>query len=183
MIKCLTQNLFLVADRQSTFYSTYTAILGDDGINHFLFKPDAKSKCFPIRKSWDTPWGNTVEWRTGNKFQIFFSHLSFVSCIQLLGHCLICEWKMFSYHLFWNTTTKVRILTQSSVQPTPHVKGSSPLHVHNTNGSIHSIFRKLPCLPWPDYVIIPFWPVSLAKTTEWNLTLKTREIYMWWHDL
>lgn len=74
----------------------------------------------------------------------YSSHLSFVSCIQLLGHCLTYEWKMFSYLLFWNKTTKVRILTQLSLQPALQVRGSSPLDVHNTNGTIHSRFGKWP---------------------------------------
>lgn len=121
--------------------------------------PSAFPSGRPERHSGATLWSEEL----GINFQIFFSHLSFVSCIQLLGHCLTCEWKMFSYHLFWNTTVKVRILTQPSVQSAPHVRGSSSFHVHNTNGSIQSTFRKLPCVPQPDYVIIPFWPVSWLK--------------------
>lgn len=73
-------------------------------------------------------------------------HLSFVSCIQLLGHCLTCEWKMFSYLLIWNKTTKVKVLTQPSLQPAPQVRGSSPLDVHNINRTIHSRFGKWPCI-------------------------------------
>lgn len=86
----------------------------------------------------------------------YSSHLSFVSCIQLLGHCLTCEWKMFSYLLIWNKTTKGLDTTLSPTCTTGQGLLSPWCTQHKQNYSFQ--IWKVTMHPWPDSVILFFLP-------------------------
>lgn len=85
-----------------------------------------------IRKAWETPWGNTREWRASNNFQTFSSHFSFLSYIQHLGHCLVCAWKFIFLLSILKYSHQSKVLNPTFLATSTACQGF--LDKHSTNG-------------------------------------------------